>query len=375
MRYSPSRDIPKAVRELGTMSPSAIAQWIADHRTETDARGKRVQVIRSSESITMWFNRHADIAKKLDEELKAEALDAVAISETMFENGNFREVPSIKSWERDLAGTKITGSWIRLIRRVCVGNIAMRPKKIDLEGWGLKHPDRLNLEDAKEFIFQLKKAGLKSREWRLALRSFLTSKGIVVKSTDISGELEEDAGKFAHLYIAREKIELIFMFLRQRNKVAYLATKFAFTTGARLGAVLSADAQYLNKAEHKILLFEKSKRRRDSRRIIKRIRQDLWDELNLDYARGKLFPIEERELNSLLREAYKMVIPELEPQITRPFHFWRHMFAQHALRKSGWNTAIVASLGGWTSDALERYYGKATKEVLDEYANELLPKL
>jgi integrase len=319
--------------------------------------------------------RHKDIEKQLSEELKAEVFDQVAISETIFENGNFKELASIKNWERDLAGTKIGGAWIRRIRRVCVGNMKIQGGRLDIEGWGLKHPDRLNLDDAKEFIYQLKKAKLRTREWRLALRSFMASKGIVVKSTDISGELEEDAGKFAHLFVAKVKLDEIFAWLKDMNKDAYLASKFAFTTGARLTATLEADAQYLNKAEMTILVFEKSKRRKKKRRIIKRIRQDLWDELDLDHKKGKLFNIAKDELNALLRSAYKEIIPELEPQIVMPFHFWRHMFAQHALRKSGWNTQIVASLGGWSTEALEKYYGKPDKAVVDAFAQKLLPEI
>jgi len=313
------------------------------------------------------------VFKQLEGELKAEALDQVAISETMFENGNFKELASIKNWERGLAGTKIGGAWIRRIRRVCVGNMKIQGGRLDIEGWGLKHPDRLNLEDAKEFIYQLKKAKLPTREWRLALRSFLASKGVVVKSTDISGELEEDAGKYAHLFVAKPKIDEIFAWLKDINKDAYLASKFAFTTGARLTATLEADAQYVNKAERTILLFEKSKRRKKKRRTVKRIRPDLWEELDLDYKTGKLFNITKGELNALLRKAYREIIPKLEPQIKMPFHFWRHMFAQHGLRKSGWNTQIVASLGGWTTEALEKYYGKPDKAVIDEFAQKLLP--
>jgi hypothetical protein len=196
--YKPRRDIPLAVKQLGRLSPTKIVRWIQDHRTETDVRCKRVQVIRTPQSISHWFERNPKVFKQLDAELKAEVFEQETLSETIFENGNFRELTSIKNWERDLAGTTVEGSWVRLIKRVCMGNMRIQGGRLDIEGWGLKHPDRLNLEDAKDFIAQLKRNKI-SREWRLALRSFLQSKGIVVKSKDISGELEEDAGQYAHL--------------------------------------------------------------------------------------------------------------------------------------------------------------------------------
>jgi len=399
VKYKPSRDIPKACRELGTTSPTKICQWIQDHRTEQDARGKKKQVIRGISSITHWFERNPKVFKELEAQLKEEVFEQEALNESMFENGNFRELPSIKNWMRDLAGVTIEGAWLNRIKRVCMGNMKIKGGRLDIEGWGLKSPERLNLEDAKDFIAQLKRNKLPSREWRLALRSFLQSKGQVVRSSDISGELEQDAGQYAHLFVPKPKIYEIFAWLKGINKDAYLASKFSFTTGARLTATLEASTQYLNRTEGKILLFEKSKKRKKKRRVTKRIRQDLWEELDLDNRTGKLFNITETELNALLTQAYKEIIPELahyceehgsippnvdrcpqcnkeaKSQIPMPFHFWRHMFAQHMLRKSGWNSPLVASLGGWTTGALEKYYGKADKQTIDKFAEELLPQI
>ena len=130
----------------------------------------------------------------------------------------------------------------------------------------------------------------------------------------------------------------------------------------------------INYAERTITVFEKSKRRKAKRRLRKHIRPDLWEELQLDKGKnGRLFNIKATELNALLREAYKAVIPELSKNIPMPFHFWRHMFAQHMLRASGWNTQLVASLRGWTTEALEKYYRKPTQAVTDSFATNVLP--
>lgn len=155
-----------------------------------------------------------------------------------------------------------------------------------------------------------------------------------------------------------------------------MASKFAFTTASRLTATLTARTEYINYAERTIVVFEKAKRRKAKRRLTKYIRADLWTELGLDQGKkGLLFHIEAYELNAILREAYDAIIPELSRKIPMPFHFWRHMFAQHMLRASNWNTQLVASLGGWTTEALEKYYGRPNKAVVDHFARKVLPTI
>lgn len=365
MRYKPSRDIPKAVGELKTLSPTKIVEWVREHRKEKDAFGKYKQVDRSPQSVSHWFERNPEAYKGLKQELQDSELPKRAISEAIFENGVFYEVPCIASWVRDLtnrgAKPSVIKRWVNMIKRVCKGNLRLKPFEENIEKWGLKHPKMLSLEDAKNFIYEVKKHGVRSREWRLALRSFLASKNIVVKPTDISGALEADAGKYADLYVSKEKLTMILNWLKNMNYEAYLASLFAFKTGCRLTASLEAHSKYINCEEHKISVFEKATNGKGKRKIIKYIPSDLWElikDLN-----GRLFHIGAMELNNLLRRAYKEVIPKVEERIEMPFHFWRHMFAQHMLRAKEWNYTIVAKLGGWSTQALERYYGKMNVET------------
>jgi len=58
--------------------------------------------------------------------------------------------------------------------------------------------------------------------------------------------------------------------------------------------------------------------------------------------------------------------------IPMPFHFFRHQFAQHGLRATGWNTSLIAKLGGWTVGTLERYYGKMDEQTAFEEAKKFL---
>jgi len=380
VKYKPSRDIPKAVRELGNLKPTKIVGWIREHRTERDVRGKRKQVERTPQSISHWFERNQEVFLKLEAELKAEELDKVVISENLFENGTFRETNSIKTWINDMKGRGAKGvsrekinSWVNCIRRVCIGNMRIKGGRIDIEGWGLKHPDKLTVTDAKDFIRHMNDAGFQNREWRLALRNFLTSKGFVVKSTDLSGELEHEAGQYADLYISKEKIYEILDWLKSINYEAYLASLFCYKTACRKTAMLEADASYINEEERTIVVFEKAQARRPKRRMVKIIPNDLW-QLIKD-REGKLFNITDFELCALLRQAYREVIPKLAERIPMPIHFWRHMFAQHMLRNSGWNLQLVAGLGGWTAGTLEKYYGKADQQTIRKFAKETLPQI
>jgi len=43
------------------------------------------------------------------------------------------------------------------------------------------------------------------------------------------------------------------------------------------------------------------------------------------------------------------------------------MFAQHMLRKTGWNYGVVAALGGWDVKSLEESYGKPPIAMLREW--------
>ena len=364
MKYKPSRDIPEAVRELKDDSPSKIAAWILNRRNEE----------RTPESVTMWFKDHLDVYEELKKEIiQGLPTEKQAVDLSIYENGNFKELPSVQNWIKEMTIRNVKPesihSFVSYIKRVCKGEIQ---KGVVIENWSLKHPDRLTMQDAKDFLFEIKKHGIKSRGWRLALRNFFTSQDKVVKSHEISGELEEDAGQYADMFVSKEKLYRILDWVKARNLTAYLACKFAYKTASRLTATLEADGQFINAEEHTVTVFEKSVSRKAKKRVPKLIPEDLWPELP---KQGKLFDITEEELNGLLREAFKEIIPEMANRIPFPFHFWRHMFAQHMLRKTNWNFGIVAKLGNWSTEALERYYGKIPHEVVVEAGNRFLPEL
>jgi integrase len=365
VKYNPSRDIPLAVRELKDLSPSKIVLWILNKRN----------VERTSQSVTMWFKEHPAIFDELAKEIvQGVPTEKQAVDVGLFENGAFREIPSVKMWIRDLTNNNAKETtidqFVRTLKRVCKGEIQ---KDVVIENWSWKHPDRLTLEDAKDFIFQVKTRKLRSREWRLILRNFLTSKGCMVKSGDISGKLEEDAGKYNTLKIAPDKRMEVFAFLNARNREAYLISKFGYVTATRLTAALEADSQYIDHDDKAIWVFEKASKGKPKKKVKKYLTNELYEAIR--ERKGKIFQIEPDKLNGLLREAYAQIIPEMNAVIPMPFHFWRHCFAQDMLRASGWNYALVASMGNWSVEALTKYYGSPNEKDVRAFVKETLPKL
>jgi len=378
-KYKPKRDISIAVRELKSLSPTEIVQWIKNHRTKRDNKtGKRIQEVRKPHSISMFFQRNPQIYNELKNEIAEEEISEEQVNEALLVNGNFREIPCVKQWIIDLtnSGAKedsIT-NFLNDLKRICRGVTKGRGKTEQfIEGWGLKHPKQLSLEDAKLFIYEKRKTGLGTRASRLTLRNFLQSKGIVVRRTDISGKEEDQAGKYSDLYATKEEIYRIFEWLESMNREAYMASVFAYKTGTRLSAVLNADASFLNTEKHRITVFEKASKGKKKRRLPKQIPKELWD--GLKDREGKLFRIDPQDLNNLLRSAYNEVIPKISKRIPMPFHFWRHMFAQHMLRETNMNYGLVAKLGGWTVGALEKYYGKMDYETALEMGKDTLESI
>ena len=395
LEYSPERDIPKAVEEIKSLSPSQIVVWIRDNRTEKDGLGKKHQKDLTPESVTMWLKRHDDVKKALERKLESELVTPEAISEDTLRNGMFEKLPCVEKWQLALRGRKAGETAItvfaRILRQICKGEIpqskkekkewkALHPEqpvkpREHIEAWGLKHPARLTLEDCLRYNSELTKRGLKGRAHRLTMRNFLKSRNVEGYDT-ISGELETSAGQYSHLYTPPEKIRQIFAWLKATNLEAHDCCYFAFKTACRITATLEAEAKYIDREESTIYVFEKSSLHKGKRKQKKFLSSDVMELLKPRIERGgKLFNIEETELNGLLRACYREIIPELADEIPMPTHFWRHQFAQHGLRATAWNYGLIARLGHWTVETLERYYGKMDEQTAFESAKKFLPAL
>lgn len=375
MKYKPERDLPDFAREYKTLQPSKLAEIILAKRNER----------RTPESITMWFKdpRHAAIYEQLKKELvdgmPTETMEADA---TIFQNGNFQEVQSVRNWivemnARDLSEKTMSGQ-LGLLRQCCQGAFPRLGIDLIAEGkWCLKHPDRLQLQDALELITMLKERGIDTYQVKRALKDFLISKGCVIGKKIAVGR-SKSYGKYAKLFVEMPKLHAMLLELETETFEAYAADRFMLETATRVSATLNARIDDLQRVgDHAVLtVFDKG---RQSKYPVghpwdKRVSAGMLaaiDRLIGDRKTGKIWSITKDRLsdvNNRIIAKYAAEALERYPDLD-PNHFWRHMFAQHMLRKTDWNYAPVASLGGWTPQALEESYGKPPDETVKQWAD------
>jgi integrase len=381
--YHPKRDIPQAVRTLKTFSPKEISQWVLNRFN------KKV----TPEAITMWFKRHPDIYEQLKKEIIEEEKPKEVIETSIFQNGTFEELPSVKEWinqmkDRDL-DDQVIKDRIGRLKRICKGQF---PKwGIDLvnEGlWTYKHPDRLSLDDARELIRILKDKGVDTYDLRITLRDFLSSKGIDIKA--IMGGKSKSYGKYAQLYVERDVLNKMLEWIKQQNEIVYYVDLFMFKTGTRISATLNIDARDIDFYDDhiEVHVFDKGRRSLYPKREFRgrQVEGKEWikyvtdPELIKFFAfkrEGLIFNVDYETVSKINKEAIKQFAPEILKNYgdVDQNHFWRHMFAQHMLRLCNWNYGIVAYLGGWTVQALQESYGMPTNEQLRQWGLSELPKL
>jgi len=393
LKYKPSRDIPKAVKQLKTTSPTDIRKWIMEHRTDTDNKtGRRVQCVVTPQSISNWFRRNPKVAQELERYIEKQEVVLEGITEGLFQNGVFNKIPCVHKWTNKMRGRgakeRSIKTFVSTIKQVCKGELPLKgttsksAQREIIEGWGLKHPARLTTEIALDYIAEMRKRGLKTRNHRLALRNFLKANN-VEDWDSISGELEQDAGKYAHIYAERDKISKIFAYVKPLSLEVHDASVFAFKTATRLTAMLTAHAKNYKETtlpngeiERTLIVEEKASLHKGKRSLEKVITDDLYEILKPRLQRGGLlFNIDRKALHGILHSAYKEIIPELADEIPMVFHFWRHQFAQHLLRETEWNYGLVARLGGWTTQTLEKYYGKRDRKSVMESGRKHIPNI
>lgn len=372
MKYKPSRDIPRFVRKYRSFSPSELRQIVLSERNKSV----------TPESITNWFRRNPKVTNSLKEEIIEKELPKEEVQQTIFKNGAFEELRTIKNWilemnDRELSPEVISGH-ITAIKRICQGRF--KKKGIDLvkDGlWSYKHPDRLTIQDVINLCRFLRKRGVDTHTVRLASRNFLESKGFAV-GKKISGAKSKGFGKLADLYVDINKLKAILETVRISNYQAYVIDLFMFKTGTRINATLDLKIQEIKWEDQIATVTDKGRHSMGRKKWKKHIDQELGEHLKKiigDRTTGKVFNLIDQEMSEYNKESFKIHIPELVKRIRMPNHFWRHMFAQHMLRLTKWNYPAVANLGGWTIKSLEESYGKPPKAVVREWGLEYLPLL
>jgi len=374
VKYKPSRDIPQAVRELKDLSPSKIVLWVLNKRNEE----------RTPESVTMWFKQHPEIYDELSKEIvQGLPTEKQATDATMFQNGNFEELASVKEWILFMGTRRRKGK-------------SLHPNYVKEQVRSLrwccerfhKHPDRLSFHDAQE-IFQAlehdpdhshweggaKVVGMDTNGIRRGLKDFLKSKG----SSDfgkIGVGKPSGFGHYKTLHVEKSTVHEILGWIKTQNFMFYVADKLMFHNGIRLNAMLTARIENFKQGASWSEITVLEKFREEKTFILTPEVGQLICQVIGERKEGLIFQgLEKQALNRVNREALRKFVPELEPKIEMPSHCFRHFCAQTLLRATGWNSDAVASIMQCTKQSLEESYGGAPQGKQREWCELYLPML
>lgn len=382
-KFRLKNEIENLVKKYKTLSPSELKHHIlVDFNKDMTA-----------ESIIMFFKRNPEIKKALELELTDNAQSLVEVNTDIFQNGVWENLPSIKKWNIEKA-TLVSASYQKgntdAIRRVCQGIYFLKDKHTKklteqrIDGWSIKTPERLTLEQAKEFLSVIHgKTGTKT--YRLALRDFFLSRdGKTIKPSDISGDMPR-LGKWKHAFANKAEITAILEYVKAKNYKAFVADLFMLKTGTRSTATFECCLKSnLHNIEGTNLLSitDKGFHRKGRSQKDKILSPDLLEHLNVLWQSGNnaFAGLDEQALRDLNKEAYRAILEPnsqvLELALAEPNHFWRHMFAQHMLRATNWNYDAVAFLGGWDgTDMLKKVYGAPPEAMLRSLGVQFIPQI
>lgn len=366
-KYRPSKDLPRFAIEYHTLSPSKLCDIILKERNK--------QI--TPDAITHWFKRHPEIHQELRHKIHEEELPYLEVAASIFENGTFEELPSIKNWRLQLDNRDLTFLFIRNkinnLKNLCLGK-SHGFNFVEEGTWCLKHPDRLSAKDVMEFISLLKAKGKDAYSFKRDGKDFLLSKGIAVR---IAVGKPKGYGKYARLFVEKSTLTQMLTWIKQQSFEIYTIDEFMFKTGTRIGATLKALIQDLHEVGDKAIqiVYDKGRKSKYPKGHMwnKRIdAQLLWDMKQLigDRKHGKIFNVTSGTVAKMNRKALETYGPDLFKQYPNLMvnHFWRHMFFQHMLRKTGWNSAIAAEIGGSTKQSVDESYGKPPKELIKQWS-------
>lgn len=372
MKYNPNRDLPQFAREFKTLSPSKLADIVLNKRNKSIG----------ADAITHWFKRHPEVYDELSKELVQglpSAQEEVAAS--IFQNGQFEKVFSVAAWLTDMRSlTTLSDGYINqrlgLLKQVCLGQLQKRGFDFVKEGrWCLKHPDRLNFEDAKTFLALIREKKQDPNPFAGTLKAFLLSKGIT-EATKIKVGKPSGFGKYKRLFVKKETLNEMLEHIKEKDIQAYVIDRIMYEKAIRINALLNLQVQNCKEVGDRIVItvFEKGRRSKYPKgkeidRVLKPETSAWLKNIIGDRKSGKVFTHDDAFMAVINMEAIKLYCSEIIEQYghVNPSHFWRHMFGQHMLMKTNWNKPLVAELGNWTEQALTESYGAPPEWLVKEW--------
>jgi hypothetical protein len=358
MNYSPRRDIPDFARQLKTLSASAICTMILNRRNEK----------RTPESVTMWFKDHLDVKGQLEKEIiDGLPTEKQAVDDTIFQNGTFETIPVIKEWLLYMGTRRHKGK-------------SLHPHYIQKRVWSLrflcekyqKHPARLTFHDAQEIFKDLEDQGKDSYSARTVLKDFLKSKGSP-EWEKIGVGKPRGFGKYRTLFVEKPIVLSMLEWTKTQNFEVYVVDEIMWHNGLRVNAVLNAIIENFKSGETWDYLTVTEKFREiKTFKLVKEV-GDLIRTMIGNRKEGDIFKVDMDDCAKINREALKIYVPDLEPKIEMPNHFYRHMCAQHLRKLTHNNSKACAAIMKCTEQSFNESYGGATDSDIEGWENEFLP--
>jgi len=264
---------------------------------------------------------------------------------------------------------------IRNFRNICLGYAGngCQNQKTRVIEWKI-HPKDFTEDHGIRYVSALKSLGIGDHMARLTIRNFLLyGKGMV--PTVISGK-KQGYGKMAKEYFTDLEVERIFEYIEalpERERMPLKAClMFMLHSGTRVMATLRLTEKDLIREGSEVWqvhVVDKGKegKKEKIKVLVSVLRKVLSEYLEWRKRHGindeRLFYFgysickDSKILNKKLKKIYARTLPNRK--IFQPCHIWRHTFAMHYLRKTGWNYDLVAELGGWDdTKTLKDCYGK-----------------
>jgi integrase len=251
-----------------------------------------------------------------------------------------------------------------------------------------KHPDRLTTRDAQEMFIALesdqafshweggvKVAGQDSCVYRRALKDFLKSKG--AKDWQLIGVGKPSGyGQYKDLWAEPETVKQMIEWVTEQNPTIGAIDSIMYHRGIRVHAVLTAEiAKFHRTSEWDYITVLEKFRETPTFKLNKTI-GDKIQKIIGDRKEGRIFEgVIEHEVADLNREALKKFLPDLEPKIEMPNHFFRHMHAQHLRKLTKGNTVLCAAMMKCSKQSFDESYGGITDSEVEEGENIYLPLL
>ncbi len=150
-KFKLKNEISVIVRKYKTLSPIELQKFVLQDFNKN----------LTPESITMFFKRNPAIKTELQGELSEQTQAQIEVTSDLFQNGNFAACASIRKWNIEKA-TLVSPDYqkgnVDAIKRVCQGIYFLKDKQTkvltayQIPDWNPKSPERLTLEQAKEYI-------------------------------------------------------------------------------------------------------------------------------------------------------------------------------------------------------------------------------